>query len=141
LTKTYYSSIYKYIRFKSNFSKLSKFELLFSVLISLITFVFFYFIYSKHILTNAHWDIGWIKQVIWQNVLQKMPEDCCVSGNLSSPYISWKWHLTPFFSLISLISYLWPFTSNSWLITFFAIQPAFLVFFICLIQFSRKMYQ
>lgn len=140
MTETDRLNPFNVISNKSHFSRLSKGESLFTFIVSLAVFVFFYFVYNKHILTDAHWDTGWIKQVIWHNILQKMPGDCCSSGNLSSPYISWRWHFTPLFSLVSLLSYLWPFTVNSWLISFFALQPALLVFFICLIYFSRKIH-
>ena len=138
MRKNHSLSIYKLLKDRSSSTRLTKVELLFIFCLSLTTFVVFYFVYSRYILTNAHWDTGWIKQVIWQNVLQKMPYDCCLSGTYSSEYISWEWHFTPLFSLVSLLSYLWPFTANSWLIAFFAVQPTLLFLFTCLIYFSKK---
>ena len=118
--------------------KLSKHEFIFSMISSLITLVLFYAIYSNWILTNAHWDLGWLKHVTWQNIFQKMPNTCCSTTENNSIYISWLWHFTPFFSIVSALSFLWPFSSFSWFAIFLAMAPALLVFFTCNIFFLQK---
>jgi hypothetical protein len=133
--KNIYDSIGTYFSGK----KLSKNDFLFSVVVSLATLLIFYRIYSGWIITNAHWDLGWLRQVTWHNVFQKMPETCCSVNESNSIYISWFWHFTPLFSIVSLLSYLWPFSSFAWLALLLAIAPALLVFFTCNIFFlSRK---
>ena len=89
-------------------------------------------------MTNAHFDLGWINNVIWRNISQQMPNDCCSADGNNSTYISWVWHFTPFFSIISFFSYFWPFSSFSWLAIFLAIAPAMVVFFTCNIFMLRN---
>ena len=133
-------NFYEYIRGNFSTRKSSKAEFVFSVAITFFVFIFFFIIYNNWLLTSAHWDLGWIKQVIWRNLDQKMPIDCCSPDGNNSNYISWAWHFTPFFTLLSLISFLWPFSSFSWLVMFLAAAPALLVMLTCNLFFSRENY-
>ena len=66
--------------------------------------------------TSANWDLGWLRQAIWHNPLLKTE-----NTNFSTSYVSWTWHFYPFLSFVSLISFLWPFGSLSWLIIFLSL--------------------
>jgi hypothetical protein len=127
--------IYNFIQKYFPQNKLRKSQFVFSILLALGTFILFYRIYSIWIITNAHWDLGWIKHVIWRNIPQQMPTDCCSVDGSNTAYISWAWHFTPLFSLLSAVSYLWPFSSFSWLLVFLSIAPALVVYLTCAIFF------
>jgi len=133
-----YLNIQYAIKTHFNGKKVSKNEFIFSVVTFFVTLALFYFIYSNWIITNAHWDLGWLKEVTWRNIFQKMPSTCCSLTESNSVYISWLWHFTPFFSIVSVLSFLWPFSSFSWFAIFLAMAPASLVFFTCNIYFLRK---
>jgi hypothetical protein len=108
-----------------------------SFIVSIISLVFFCTVYAHLVLSNAHWDVGWINQVIWKNPMQLMPTDCCSRDGENSAFISWGWHFTPLFTGISLLSYLWPFGQTAWLILFFSLAPSLSVFIVVLLFLSN----
>jgi len=108
--------------------KLNPWEKTVQVIIS--TFVFFalFVVYRNQISMGAHWDVGWIKHVIWRNPLQEMPNSCCALDGENSIFIAWSWHSIPLFSIFSLISFVFPFGQQVWLITFLALPYAIIVY-------------
>jgi hypothetical protein len=98
------------------------------ILSCFITFIFYYVYYRNTLINQAHWDVGWIRNVIWRNPIQSMPVDCCAVDGQNSEYISWTWHFSPTFSVFSLLSFLWPFSQLSWLVLFFTLQNVIITF-------------
>jgi len=113
---------------------LTKKELSIQFFLSLLTFLILFNVYRYQTLTSAHWDVGWIKHVIWRNPRQEVPTDCCSIDGVNSTFQSWSWHLSPLFSLFSVISFAWPFGQQTWLLFFLALPYAAIVF--CVVHFG-----
>lgn len=82
--------------------------------LSIIFFNYFY----KHIILYSHPDIGWIGNLIYRNPLQSLQNQSYKLGWQSG----WEFHYSPFLSIISLLSFLWPFGAIKWLSLFFTLQ-------------------
>lgn len=114
--------------------KLQPAEKIAQVIFSTLVFFVLFEVYRNQVSMSAHWDVGWIKHVIWRNPLQEMPNSCCALDGENSKFIAWSWHSIPLFSIFSLISYVYPFSQQTWLITFFALPYAIIVY--CIIYFG-----
>lgn len=109
-------------------------EKIVQICLAILVLIFTFYIYRKQLFLTAHWDVGWIKHVIWKNPLQAMPSDCCALDGQNSSYIVWSWHSIPLFSVFSLLSYTWPFGQVTWLLFFLSLPYAIIVF--CVVYFG-----
>jgi hypothetical protein len=90
--------------------------------LTMICFFISYSFFIRHIVLNAHPDIGWISELIWQNPLQQLETQSYKLGWNSG----WEFHISPFLSVASLFSYLWPGLQMTWMATFLAAQVSFI---------------
>jgi hypothetical protein len=94
--------------------KLNYIDVFFLFTLSIIFFNYFY----KHIILYSHPDIGWIRSLIYRNPLQLLQNQSYKLDWQSG----WEFHYSLFLSIISLLSFLWPFGAIKWLSLFFTLQ-------------------
>jgi hypothetical protein len=93
-------------------------KFLHAAFLTTVCFVLSYSFFIRHIVLNAHPDVGWISELIWRNPLQLLESESYKVGWGSG----WEFHTSPILSIASLFSYLWPGLQITWMATFLATQ-------------------